>query len=187
MDKGRISQHEALCEIEMGEYDNQPWTPEIRAKFRKDSRHFHPPGGESQQMVEDRVVAFFNEHIMPLADGEAGGSGVGQVAREGTVNVAIFGHGIAHRCLWRHAMGADHKNTYGHTLANTSMTEFVVDPDRGFVLHAFNKAPHLELDVFHKMHRLLLNHGDEDATSVARGADAAVDGDVLSEEPKSKA
>eukprot|EP00026_Physarum_polycephalum_P015090 Phypoly_transcript_15696.p1 GENE.Phypoly_transcript_15696~~Phypoly_transcript_15696.p1 ORF type:complete len:234 (+),score=24.92 Phypoly_transcript_15696:153-854(+) len=136
-----VEPHEALLEIEMGDFVGRErtsvYTEELIKQINLDAWNFSPPNGESPRQVEERMVQFFEDVIFP------------QVPQEPTNEIpkfAIFGHGYAFKCLIRHIENMVPSETFKIPIMNTSVTELVFSDDIKILRK--NDTEHL---VFHQI------------------------------------
>jgi len=105
-------EHEDLLEIEMGDWVGQHrnivYTKEVLDVLAVDPWTFAPPNGESPKQVEERMVRFFNSHVVPLS--------------QTSTSVAVFGHGYAFKTLLRHILEFSPLYTHKIHIHNTSIT-----------------------------------------------------------------
>ncbi|MFH1400282.1 MAG: histidine phosphatase family protein, partial [Nanoarchaeota archaeon] len=131
----RIIYDDALLEINQGEWEKKPrseiYTPEMKARLDREQPFFRPPGGESQQDVEDRMYGFVEREILSRYDAAK------------TQTMAVFGHGYAFKTLIRHILGVDHRMTYKQQIDNTSITQLRYGV-RGWIPMRINDAAHIE-------------------------------------------
>jgi broad specificity phosphatase PhoE len=77
---------------------------------------FKPPGGESQRQVEERMVDFLQQHVLPkLAPGAP---------------AIVVSHGMAMKCVLRHVLQSIPTMSRNIALANTSITELGFVPSK---------------------------------------------------------
>ncbi|MBD3318669.1 hypothetical protein GF342_02050 [Candidatus Woesearchaeota archaeon] len=121
---------DTLQELTHGQWDRQVrskiYTPKLLAVINANNWEFTPPGGESQRMVEKRMLSWLQDDIFSL--------------KEGTF--AMFGHGMAIKCLLRGIFGFDSTHTYKIVLHNTAITELKFS-ERGWHLVSVNDTAHL--------------------------------------------
>eukprot|EP01087_Luapelamoeba_hula_P009847 TRINITY_DN2574_c1_g1_i7.p1 TRINITY_DN2574_c1_g1~~TRINITY_DN2574_c1_g1_i7.p1 ORF type:complete len:235 (-),score=47.50 TRINITY_DN2574_c1_g1_i7:44-748(-) len=103
-------------------------------EYLRDPYHFRLPGGESEEEVEHRMLAFLNKEVIPELQ-EAWSSNKPHT-------VALFSHGCALRCLLRGIFGWD-ATAVRLELANTSVTELIYCGGLRFSLHTINDTQHL--------------------------------------------
>ncbi len=123
-----------LLELDQGQWEGQLraeiYTPRMLAVINAQNWEFTPPGGESQRVVEERMLAFVQRKLMPLY-------------QEGkSVTCGIFTHGVATKCLLRGIMGFNPQITYKIVLNNTAITRLQYD-HRGWHLLSVNDTAHL--------------------------------------------
>ncbi len=120
-----------LQELDQGEWEHrlrsEIYTPEAVAVINSNNWDFTPPGGESQRMVEERIYT-------PVKVLECRW-------REG-LNVGMFTHGMAIKCLLRKILDFSPKMTYKIALDNASLTRLTYT-ERGWHVLCINEAGHL--------------------------------------------
>ena len=123
-----------LLELDQGQWEGQPraeiYTPRMLATINAQNWEFTPPGGESQRTVEERMVAFVQQEIMPLHQEDA------------RVTCAIFGHGVAFKCFLCYVLNSSPNMTHKIVLNNTAITRLRYD-HRGWHLLSVNDIGHL--------------------------------------------
>lgn len=124
----KIFQDERLHELSQGDWEGQPrkdyHLPEVLAMMDADPFNFTPPNGESQKMVEERMYS-----IIEQLQGR-------------DKRIALFGHGLAIRCLVRRILESNPAHTYKMTTDNTSITR-IGHTKRGWHLLCANDSAHL--------------------------------------------
>jgi len=112
-----VEEDENLLEIHMGDWVGREkkdiYTPAMIETIQRDPWRFAPPNGESQFQVEDRMVNFVSNKVIPL---------LSECEKE-TLSVALFGHGLAIKCFLRHVLGSQPSETWKIGINNTSITE----------------------------------------------------------------
>jgi len=108
------------------------YTADVLEQLKTNSHNFKAPGGESQLDVENRMRRFLEEKIMPLYK-----TGV-------DVNVAVFGHAFAFKCLLRAIMKFDTSFTWKVEISNTAISEVAFD-ENGWHLMRVNDTRHIDL------------------------------------------
>ena len=102
-----------------GKWENTPrqdcYTPEVKEKIEENPWEFKAPGGESQRDVEERMVEYIETKIRELAD---------KYKDKSSLSVAVFGHGLAFKCLLRNILNSASGKTWTIQLDNTSVSEF---------------------------------------------------------------
>lgn len=110
-----------LEEQDMGEWEGALrslcYTPANLEIIKGDTHGFAAPGGESQMQVEERMVAFLQEHVLPAAS-------PGRPA-------VVVGHGMAFKCVLRHVLGSDARMSRKIAIGNTAITELGWVPEDG--------------------------------------------------------
>lgn len=121
-----------LLEIDQGDWEGKPrteiYTPEVIARINVDNWNFTPPNGESQRMVEERMLRYVNENILSRH-------------LENLV-VGVFTHGMAIKCLLRGILESSSSMTYKIVLNNTSITRLKYSR-RGWHIVTVNDTAHL--------------------------------------------
>jgi broad specificity phosphatase PhoE len=130
----KIIVSDLIQEISQGEWEGKLrkdcYTPEIMTELDRQGWDFKAPGGESRKEVEDRVVKFLNEEILPkYNEGES-------------CSIAVFSHGVAIKCLIRHILDFDQDMTYKVLLNNTSISQLSYTP-RGWFILRINDGAHI--------------------------------------------
>jgi broad specificity phosphatase PhoE len=110
------------------------YTKETLELIKKDPWNFAPPKGESQKQVEERFAKFVQEKILDPWD------------RKKDLHVAIFGHGVAIKCLLRFVLDSNPQHTWKIAIENTSVTEIAFTEELGWSLMRVNDCAHLQLD-----------------------------------------
>lgn len=109
-----------LLELNQGDWEGQLrheiYTPEQLQKINSNNWHFRPPNGETQKEVEDRMYAWLDE-----------------IQQSGVKSVAIFGHGVAFKCLMRKLLDFPASETYKLKLGNCSVTEFKYEDENWYL------------------------------------------------------
>jgi broad specificity phosphatase PhoE len=104
---------EELLEIDMGDWEgalrSTCYTAETLALIADDCLNFAAPGGESQKQVEQRVMRFLREVVLPVTP-------VGGVS-------LVFGHGLAFKTVLRHIFDSDARMTRKIQLQNTGIID----------------------------------------------------------------
>lgn len=101
---------DCLEELSQGEWEGQPrgeYTPEMIRRLDRENPFFRPPGGESQNDVEQRMTDFIKDGILDrYEDG----------------NFLVVGHGVAFKCFIRGVLGSDARMTHKLGIDNLSVT-----------------------------------------------------------------
>lgn len=125
----RIIYSEQLYEISQGEWEGKPrkeiYTKEMLAQINANNWEFHPPNGESQRDVEERMHNYVKKEAL---------------TQQG--RVGIFGHSMAFKCLLRSILDSTPKMTYKIVLDNTSITHLKYN-DLGWHIISLNDIGHL--------------------------------------------
>jgi len=126
-----------LEELDQGEWEGKPrsecYTQEVVALLDKDGYTFKPPGGESQQDLENRMVAFVEKHIIDRLQDQGCDD-----------SVALFGHSLAIKVFWRYVFGAAKQVTYKHVLDNTGLVTLLYHKKtKSWHMQGFNTTDHL--------------------------------------------
>lgn len=125
---GELKQDERLHELSQGDWEGQPrkeyHSPETIELMSEDPLNFTPPNGESQKMVEERMYS-----IIEQLQGK-------------DERIALFGHGLAIRCLVRRILESNPAHTYKMVTDNTSITR-IGYTKRGWHLLCTNDSAHL--------------------------------------------
>lgn len=123
-----------LTELSQGDWEEQPrievYTPETLALINSDNWNFTPPKGESQRVVEERMLHFVTSELLPLYQ------------KDKTITCAIFTHGVAMKCLLRGIMEFTPKITYRVWLDNTGIIRLQYRDDQWYVM-SMNDTAHL--------------------------------------------
>lgn len=143
MHTSRIHCSEHILEIDMGDwegaYRSLCYTPEVLQQIESDCLNFAPPRGESQKQVEERMMNFIYDVVIPSIP--SGGIAL------------IFGHGFAFKTVLRHILDSEPRQTRNIGLHNTGIIElgFIEDDvvhlrkDRtGWRILKVNDSSHLE-------------------------------------------
>eukprot|EP00878_Enallax_costatus_P023734 GHUV01025271.1.p1 GENE.GHUV01025271.1~~GHUV01025271.1.p1 ORF type:complete len:217 (+),score=59.80 GHUV01025271.1:1044-1694(+) len=128
-----------LLELSQGDWEGKPrdqcYTPDVLSQIAADPWHFAAPGGESQQQLEERMVAFVNSTLLPA------------LQYDGPPGVMVT-HGLAIKCFLRHVLDSAPGMTWKIETANTSITEVAwvaAGPAAGWHLKRVNDIAHLAL------------------------------------------
>lgn len=128
---GKIVRLDELLEIRRGEFSGRLRSEAYDAATRKmmdcNPYHFAPPGGESQRMVEQRMMEWLKQ--AKLHEGR----------------IAMFGHGYAIKTLLRGIFGIDPGMTYKISLDNTSITRIQLQ-ENGWHILSLNDTMHLSAE-----------------------------------------
>ena len=122
-----------LLELDQGDYEGksriETYTPEVLQAINLDNWNFTPPHGESQKVVEERMLAWVGDVLLPRYEMD--------------LTVAVFSHGVAIRCLLRGIMDFSAKMTgYKISTENTSITRLKYD-SKGWNVVTINDTGHL--------------------------------------------
>eukprot|EP00026_Physarum_polycephalum_P016282 Phypoly_transcript_17158.p1 GENE.Phypoly_transcript_17158~~Phypoly_transcript_17158.p1 ORF type:complete len:234 (+),score=41.96 Phypoly_transcript_17158:113-814(+) len=133
--------YDAIVEIDLGDFVGKQrgdvYTEELIKHISLDAWNYQPPNGESIRQVEERMIRFFDDVIFP------------QIPQEPTDEIpifAVFGHGVAFKCLLRYLENVLPIDTHKIPVMNTSVTELVFSNDIKIVRK--NNTEHL---VFHNI------------------------------------
>jgi len=120
-----------LLELDQGDWVGKPrieaYSSENIKLMNSDPWNFAAPNGESQRQVEDRMLNFLYNNVL----------------NRNYSSVAIYGHGMAFKCLTRGIMNLNPELTYKMVLDNTSITEFNYDNNK-LNLIKWNDTTHLK-------------------------------------------
>jgi len=135
-----VVESDRLLEQDMGDWTGKKkkevYTPAAWKAFRENPWELRPPNGESQKDTEERMSKFVEEEILQLLD-EASCDG-------NVINVAIFGHALAFRCLLRFIMNFPPSDTLSVRIDNCSITELVITEDNKMHVVGINDNAHLK-------------------------------------------
>lgn len=110
-----------LLEQDMGQWEgalrSQCYTPETLACIAADTHNYAAPGGESQRQVEERIMRYLLETVLPATV-------------PGRPSF-VFGHGMAFKCVLRHVLDSDARMSRKIAIGNTAITELGFVPDGG--------------------------------------------------------
>ena len=110
-----------LQEQDMGDWEgglrSECYTPENLEIIKADTHGFAAPGGESQLQVEERMIAFLQEHVLPAATPKS--------------PAVVVGHGMAFKCVLRYVLGSDARMSRKIAIGNTAITEIGWVPEDG--------------------------------------------------------
>ncbi|MEK6895549.1 MAG: histidine phosphatase family protein [Nanoarchaeota archaeon] len=131
-------QGDVLIDDRLQELDEGDWTGRLREEVHnqealglmdKDSWNFVPPNGESQSMVGARMKSWLKDYIL---------------IKTQDAKIALFGHGLAIKCLLKEIMNFDSNLTWRIYLGNTSITRLDYQPDKmRWSLDRVNDMTHL--------------------------------------------
>jgi len=128
----KIILSESLLELDQGDWQGRKkseiYTPEMLAIINPAQPHFKAPNGESQYEVGKRMLNCLEEII---------------ANKNEQLNVAVFTHGIAIKCLLRELLNFHPDNVYKLPIDNTSITELVYYADC-WQVERINDATHLK-------------------------------------------
>ena len=123
-----------LIELSQGDWEGQPrteiYTPETLARINADNWNFTPPKGESQIAVEQRMLRFVKNELLPLDQPNK------------NIICCIFTHGVAIKCLLRGIMKFTPKITYRVWLDNAAVTRLQHTDHKWYVMN-INDTGHL--------------------------------------------
>lgn len=139
----RVTRSERLIERDMdqwvGRNRQEAWTHDVMTAFQADPWNYRPGvAGESLRMVEERMMQYIEDEILPLRSLPLQTPIIGQSHQhendqlfprefgDNWVNVAIFGHGLAIKCVLRHVTGSVPLTTRRLEIDNTSITELLL-------------------------------------------------------------
>ena len=129
----KIITSEELLELSQGDWEGrlraEVYTPQVLSKINSDNWHFTPPNGESQRVVEERMLNWIHENLI--------------TRYTENLRIGIFGHGTAFKCALRGIMGFSPKMTYKIVLDNTSITRLQYS-EKGWHLLSINDCAHLK-------------------------------------------
>ncbi len=121
-----------LQEQSQGDWEGKPraplYTPDVIAAMNSDNWNFKAPNGESQKDVEERMLEWVNDKLLPRY--------------EQGLTVGVFSHGMSIRCFFRGIMESSPKNTYKIEIDNTAITRFRYARN-GWHLVTLNDTTHL--------------------------------------------
>lgn len=118
-----------LAELGQGVWEGrlrvECYTEAVRAQIEAQGKHFKLEGGESMAEVGARMQAWHRDAM-----------------DERATTIAMFGHGLAIRCLLGELFGWDRATTYGTVTPNTSISTIAGDDD-AWTLVDVGATPHL--------------------------------------------
>jgi broad specificity phosphatase PhoE len=122
-----------LQELDQGDWEGKPrvevYTPEVLARIKADNYNFTPPNGESQRMVEERMLSVAQSIVHnPSYEG---------------ARVGLFTHNVATKCLLRGILDFSPRHTYTMHIEHTAITRLQYD-QKGWHVMGINDAAHLE-------------------------------------------
>jgi 2,3-bisphosphoglycerate-dependent phosphoglycerate mutase len=119
-----------LAELGQGVWEGrlrvECYTEAVRAQIKAQGKHFKLEGGESMIEVAARMRAWHRDAMA-----------------EPATTIAMFGHGLAIRCLLGDLFEWDHATTYGTPTPNTSISKITRGPDDAWTLVDVGATPHL--------------------------------------------
>ncbi len=131
--KDKIVLVDDLMELSQGDWEGldkvQAYTPAVLSQMTEKHWEFKAPNGESQKMVEERMYQWVEKQLITSDQ-----------------NIAVFGHGIAIKCLIRKIMNSDPRLTYRISIDNCSITQFKYNhagQHKGWSLIKVNDTGHL--------------------------------------------
>ena len=135
-----VCSHYASINIvpELREYDPGEWrgkprdnilTNDVKINMNSFGKRFLPPKGESFLMVERRISAWLDDHVL-------------YEQKLQNCNIALFSHGMTIRCLLHNIMGFDQSFISKIAIENTSITKLSFNDD-GWKLLYLNNCSHL--------------------------------------------
>ncbi|MGD0729222.1 MAG: histidine phosphatase family protein [Candidatus Micrarchaeaceae archaeon] len=114
--KGKIESNDQIQEIDEGDWQGKErakvHTPEMLSEIRANPLTFRPPNGESQKDVSKRMYEFIERITFAKLEN-----------LKESINVGVFGHGYATKCLLMAIMKSDPALTYKIAIANCSITQ----------------------------------------------------------------
>jgi probable phosphoglycerate mutase len=132
-----IKYSEKLLELSQGEWEGKNreeiYTEDVIRQMRELTWNFKAPNGESQREVENRIHNYFFDDIINERENE-------------NLNVGLFMHGLAMKCLIRKVMNSDPGLTYRISLDNCSITHLKYKhnkPHKGWSVIKINDNAHL--------------------------------------------
>ncbi|GAB4819242.1 hypothetical protein N2152v2_006288 [Parachlorella kessleri] len=127
---------EELLELDMGQWEGgvraECYSPENLAIIRRDVWRFAPPGGESQKQVEERMLRYITQVVLPQLTPDR--------------PALIVTHGLAIKCFLRGLLDSSPDMTRRIRLDNTAITEVGFQPDgaeQGWHILRVNDTMHL--------------------------------------------
>jgi len=112
---GEIILEDALQELSQGDWEGHPrdecYTDEVWRELERDNYVFRAPNGESQKDVEERVMEWLDEEIIPRFDPEK------------LVNIAAFTHAFTIKCALRGIMRFDPFLVFPGYVENTAIVK----------------------------------------------------------------
>lgn len=142
-----IEYSDEILELSQGDWQgklrSECYTPEVMKILETEGWDFKAPNGESRREVEVRMMNFLDTKIMPLYD------------ESKKINVAVFGHGMAFKCLLRAILDFDQSMTYKIVLDNTSITQLRFEK-RGWFIEKINDGGHVtDKDAYYAYENLI--------------------------------
>lgn len=136
MSLNTIIKSEKLLELDQGKWEGELRSvyesPEVKAALAHNAYDFAPPQGESQRQVEDRMMEYITNCILPSVP--LGGTAL------------IVSHGVAIKLFLRRIMDADaHFLVRQTALDNCSVSVVSNDPTKGWFVHRINDVSPLLL------------------------------------------
>lgn len=120
-----------LQELSQGEWEGkirtEVYTPQVLEEMRERHQFFTAPGGESQFMVENRMVKWLVKTQNEIREGK----------------IAVFTHGNAIKCLLRNILDFNAKLTWRLEIENTSITQIRYTDDGIWLPIRINDFGHL--------------------------------------------
>ena len=101
-----------------------------------DNWNYRIPGAETQREVEERMYAWVEQEFLHPTPIEG--------------RFAIFGHGMAIKCLLRKVMESDPAMTYKIDIENTGIVRLTYTENSGWGVQGINDDAHLMLDSIKK-------------------------------------
>ncbi|MEM1008068.1 MAG: histidine phosphatase family protein [Myxococcota bacterium] len=122
----------------MGVWEGQPrehiYQMHVLQQIKEDPWNFAPPGGESQRQVEERMMSWLEQRVLPL-----------KKSNGDPTRVLAVSHGLALKCLLRGIMGFSPQHAFRATLGNTGIIQ-LKHSTQGWHLIRFNDTAHLVHD-----------------------------------------
>ncbi len=133
---GQIIFSDDLLELSQGDWEGKKrvnvYTPNVLEQMAEQHWSFKAPNGESQKDVEKRVYSWIERNLMNKENHNS--------------TTAIFGHGLATKCLTRRIMDSNPSLTYRISIDNCSISQFKYAFDgehKGWSLIKTNDNSHL--------------------------------------------
>ncbi|KAG7673313.1 hypothetical protein Ndes2526B_g03250 [Nannochloris sp. 'desiccata'] len=118
------------------------YNEENMKKIKADTHNFAAPGGESQLQVEQRMMKFLKDTVLPVASPGR--------------PVFVFGHGMAFKTVIRHILNSDARMSRKIAIGNTAISELGFVPEhassqslqQGWHILRLNDTSHLQLPYY---------------------------------------